>query len=562
MAFLDWFVRILHERLELTFFVTIALGYAIGRIKIGSFTLGAVTGVLLAGVLVGQLGITLPGVLKQVFFLLFLFSIGYRTGPQFFRGLKKDGLAQAGLAVVFAVVGLLVAYVMARIFGYQAGTAAGLIAGALTESATIGTAGDAIAHLGVGKDAQAQLANQIPVAFAVTYLVGVIAAAWFLAQMGPRILGVDIVAECRAYEEKLGVGDKRDATTTWRIFEVRTFRLDAGSPFAGRAIRDAERAIPGARLLIDRIRRGGAVQAASPELVLAAGDIVGVAGRHELMIEHASVFGTEVADRDLVYAVVDAADLVVTQTQFDGMTLRELAEMPFARGVFLRGISRSGVPVPITPETTVQRGDVLTIVGAPERTNVVIKAMGIADRVSDVTDMVFVGLGIVIGGIVGIPALRYGALEFGLSLSVGVLLGGLVFGWLRSVRPVFGRIPSATLWLFESLGLTGFIAVVGLSAGPDFVRGLQEAGLTLLLAAVLVVVCAQLVTLLVGKYVFHMHPGILLGACAGAGTATPALAAVQEMAQSSVPTLGYGVSYAVGNVLLALWGTVIVFLLA
>ena len=562
MALVDWLIGVLHERLEITFFVTIALGYALGRLRIGSFSLGAVTGVLLAGVLVGQLGITLPAALKQVFFLLFLFSIGYRTGPQFFRGLKKDGLAQAALAVVFAVVGLAVAYVFARVLGYQAGTAAGLIAGALTESATIGTAGDAIAHLAIGKDAQAQLANQIPVAFAVTYLVGVVVAAWFLAQIGPRILGVDLAAECRAYEEKMGGGEGKDALKAWRMFEIRTYRLEASSELVGRSIRDVERVIEGARIYIDRVRRGATVAAPGPDFVLAAGDVIGLIGRHEVLIERTDRFGTEVADRDLAQSAVDVVDVVLIQKKFDGMTLRELADQPFVRGVFLRSIRRSGVLIPATWETTIERGDLLSLVGMPERTKAAIQALGAADRVSDVTDMVFVGLGIVIGGIVGIPAFRYGALELGLSESVGVLLGGLVFGWLRSVRPVFGRIPSATLWLFESLGLTGFIAVVGLSAGPDFVRGLQQSGLSLVIAATVVIVLAQFVTLLVGRYVFHMHPGILLGACAGAGTSTPALAAVQEVAQSSVPTLGYGVSYAVGNVLLALWGTVIVFLLA
>ena len=102
---IDWFVAQLREHPELAFFVTITLGYAIGRLRIGSFTLGAVTGVLLAGVLVGQLGITLPGAIKQIFFLLFLFSIGYRTGPQFFQGLKKDGLAQAALSAIFSASG-------------------------------------------------------------------------------------------------------------------------------------------------------------------------------------------------------------------------------------------------------------------------------------------------------------------------------------------------------------------------------------------------------------------------------------------------------------------------
>jgi len=561
MALVEWFVKVLHDRPEVAFFLTVMIGYAIGKLRIGSFTLGAVTGVLLAGVLGGQLGITLPASLKQVFFLLFLFAIGYRTGPQFFRGLKKDGLVQAALAVIFSVVGLVMAYVVARLAGYGAGTAAGLIAGSLTESATIGTAGDAIANLPISKEAQTQLANQIPVAFAVTYLVGVIGAAWFLAQIGPRLLGVDLAAECRAYEEKMSGGEKLDTFSAWRTFDIRTFRIDPASSLVGRSVREVEAIVEGKRLHVDRVRRGQQVESPTPDYVLKAGDVIAMAGRHEVIVDRGHTFGTEVTDQDLAQAALDAVDVVITQKPIDGTTLMELAEKPFARGVFLRSISRSGVSIPVSAGTIVERGDVLSIVGKPERTRAAIEAIGVADRVSDVTDMVFVGLGIFLGAIVGIPALRFGALELGLSESVGVLLGGLVFGWLRSLRPIFIRIPSPTLWLFESLGLTGFIAVVGLSAGPDFVRGLQESGLTLVVAALVVLVASQFVTLMVGRYVFKVHPGILLGACAGAGTATPALAAVQEVAKSAVPTLGYGVSYAVGNVLLALWGTVIVFLL-
>jgi putative transport protein len=558
---IEWFITQLRDRPELAFFATITLGYAIGRIRVGSFTLGAVTGVLLAGVLIGQLGVSLPGAIKQIFFLLFLFSIGYRTGPQFFRGLKKDGLAQAGLAAIFGCVALALTYSAARILGYDAGTAAGLLAGAFTESATIGTAVDAIGHLPQNEAARTLLANKIPVAFAVTYLVGVIGATWFLSQVGPRILGVDLAAECRKLEVAMaGGGPPTGQIEAWRRFDVRTFRIQADSAINSRTVRDVEAMFEGARFYIDRIRRGDKTEAPAPDFVLNAGDVVAVAARHEPLIEHAGTFGVEVADRSLVPGVADMVDVVVTQKRPDGMTIGQLAELPSARGVFLRGISRSGVPIAISLETVIHRGDVLTLVGPPERTEQAIKAIGVPDRVTDATDMVFVGLGILFGAIVGIPAIRVGAMDLGISESVGVLLGGLVFGWLRSARPIFGRVPTPTLWLFESLGLTGFIAVVGLSAGTDFVRGIRESGLSLVVTALIVLFAAQTVTLLAGKHLFRMHPGILLGVVAGAGTATPALAAIQEVAKSAVPTLGYGVSYAVGNVLLALWGTVVVLL--
>ena len=254
---IDWFVAQLREHPELAFFVTITLGYAIGRLRIGSFTLGAVTGVLLAGVLVGQLGITLPGAIKQIFFLLFLFSIGYRTGPQFFQGLKKDGLAQAGVATIFSCVALGLTCAAAWILGYDAGTAVGLLAGAFTESATIGTGTEAISHLTIDEAARTALANKIPVAFAVTYLVGVIAAAWFLSQVGPRLLGVDLAAECRTYEAAMAGGaTPTNQIDAWRQFDVRTFEIRADSMVAGRTVGDVEGMFAGARFYIDRVRRG------------------------------------------------------------------------------------------------------------------------------------------------------------------------------------------------------------------------------------------------------------------------------------------------------------------
>jgi putative transport protein len=231
--------------------------------------------------------------------------------------------------------------------------------------------------------------------------------------------------------------------------------------------------------------------------------------------------------------------------------------------VYLRRIARAGTPVPIFPATVLQRGDVVTLVGLPGRIAAAVPRIGVPDRATDATDMVLVAFGIVAGALIGIPALRLHGVELGLSLSVGVLLGGLVCGWLRSLWPrFFGRIPTPTLWVFESLGLAGFVAIVGLNAGPDFVTGLRTSGVSLLIAGTITVLVPHLIGVVVGRWVFKMEPGVLLGVCAGAGTATPALAAIQEAAKSPVPTLGYGVAYAVGNVLLAVWGSVIVALMS
>ncbi len=556
---------ILQSHPEIAFFLVLGLGYLFGKIALGSFKLGAVTGTLLAGVLVGQLGVTLPNEVKQCFFLLFLFAIGFRTGPQFFRGLKSDGLAHAALAAIVATTGLLVAWVVAVLFGYDAGTGAGLVAGALTESATIGTAMDAIARLDLSEAERTALSNNIPVAFAVTYLVGVTVAAWVLSQLAPKLLRVDLAEECRKLEQQMQGGAVNQASAR-REFEFRGYAVDPGSRFVGRSIAELESAVPGARFFVEQVRSGGQIVAVRDVKALKAGDIIAVSGRRTILVEVLEAPGSglrEVDDRELLEVPSDVVDVVVTNKTFDGRTLADLGRDEVSRGIFLRRITRGGTDLGMLPDTRVNRGDVLTVVGSAAHTARVAEALGVADRPSDVTDMAVVATGIVAGALIGLPALEIGGVEVGLSLPVGVLLGGLVCGWLRSVRPgLFGRVPGPTLWIFESIGLTGFVAVVGLNAGPDFVQGLKETGVSLVVAGAITITASLLIGVMLGKWLFKMHPGVLLGVCAGGCTATPALAAVQEAARSSVPSMGYGVAYAVGNVLLAIWGTVIVALLA
>ncbi len=557
-------VGVLREHPEVTFFLVLGIGYALGKLKLGSFTLGAVTGTLLAGVAVGQLGVHVSGEVKQCFFLLFLFSIGFRTGPQFFRGLKSDGLQQAALSAIIAIAGLVVAYLVSRLFGYDAGTAAGVIAGALTESATIGTASDAIARLGLSDAETAAITNRIPIAFAVTYLIGVVGAAWFLAQIAPRIMGINLEEECRRYEQELHAGHG-PGTAARRDFEYRAYTVQPGSPLIGQRTRDLERLASDARLFVERIRRGDQIFDPDETTTVQAGDTLAITGRREPMVarmDERKLELREVDDRTVLEIPAEVLDVVVTRADIDGRTLADLAGEEALRSVYLKRISRAGTPVAIFPATSVQRGDVVTLVGPSRRIAHAVSRLGVPDRATDVTDMVLVAFGIVVGALIGIPALMLGGIEIGLSLSVGVLVGGLLCGWLRSMWPrYFGRIPSATLWVFESVGLAGFVAVVGLNAGPDFVTGLRTSGISLVVAGLLTVLLPHLVGVVVGWWGFKMHPGVLLGVCAGAGTATPALAAIQEAAKSPVPTLGYGVAYAVGNVLLALWGTVIVALL-
>jgi putative transport protein len=559
---MDAFVTALREHQELAIFLTLALGFFIGRLKIGSFTPGVVVGTLLAGVLVGQLDIKVPAIVKTIFFDLFLFTTGYKVGPQFFRGLKKDALPQLAVTVVLCVTCLLTTFVAAKVLGYDVGTAAGLLAGAFTESTVIGTAGDAINRLVLPADEKARLINNMPVAYAVTYLIGTAFVIWFLSTVGPRLIRVNLREEGRKLQAQVGGEEEAQpgVHSAFITFGVRAYKVTSDR-LENRTVAELEAMPRDFRVFISRIRRNGLIMEPEPTTVILRDDVVAVMARTEVLMARGAEIGPEVDDKALLDFPAEILDLVVTNKALVGKTLRELAAFDFARGVFLRKLTRVGQPMPFTPDSRLDRGDVLTVVGAQADVERAAQAVGYADRPTVSTDMIFVGLGIVLGGLVGLLSVTVGGLPLTLTASGGALVMGLVFGWLRAVHPTFGRIPEPAIWVFDTVGLTVFMAVVGLGAGPSFVTGIRTTGVSLVLVGLLVATVPHTVAILFGTYVLRMNPLILLGACAGAGTMTAALRAVQEEAQSKLPALGYTVPYAVGNILLTAWGPVIVALM-
>jgi putative transport protein len=562
---LHWLVQTLQHNPEIAIFLALALGFFVGGLKFGKFSLGSVTGVLLSGVLIGQMNITISANVKAVFFLMFLFAVGYSVGPQFFRGLKSDGLPQVFFAVILCVACLLSTFLAAKIAGYSMGQAAGLLSGACTISAVLGVASDTMKQLGLPDDQYHALIAAMPVAYAVTYLYGTAGSAWFLASIGPKILRVDIAKECAEYEAKMGGKlSEEGGLSAYRRLTTRAYQIKADSKWAGKTVGEFEAQFNIPRMFISRLRQKLKIIEPVPETKIEAGDIVGIAGPRELLLQHEAEFGPEVEDAELFNFPIQILDVVVTNKKIAGMTMQQLRDSEAAkeaRGVFLRKVMRTGQELPLTADLKVDRGDVLQIIGSVQNTERVAKEIGYIDRATDKTDMVFMGLGIVIGALIGAIVIPFGKVPISLSTSGGALFAGLVCGWLRSVHPTFGRIPGPAIWVFNNVGLCTFIAVVGISTGPSFVAGLKAAGLSLFLWGVFVTTMPFVVGLLAGKYIFKMHPAIILGCCAGARTTTAALGAIEEEAKSKVPALGYTITYAVGNTLLIIWGVVIILMM-
>jgi len=542
---------------ELAIFLTLAAGFVIGRIRIGSFKPGNVVGTLIAGVLIGQLDIKVDPTVKAVFFSLFLFATGYKVGPQFFRGLKKSALTQVALTVVFCVTSLVTTIAVARLLGYDSGTAAGLMAGAFTESTVIGTASDTIDRLDLPDAEKTRLKNNIPVAYAVTYLVGTGFVVWFLSSGAPRLLRVNLKAESQRLAKQVSsAGDSSDHLA-YREWSIRAYRL--GQAGDGRTVADFERIEGSERVFVERIRRGAELLDATPETVLQSSDVVAIAARRKVLLRGNLPLGEEVEDPQLLDFPMATLDVVVTKGEAAERPLSALA-VQHGRGVALAKLIRGGEDIPFGPETIINRGDLLRVAGAARDVERVGKALGYVERSSSESDVVFLGLGIVVGGLVGLLTLTVGGLPLTLTTSGGALIMGLVFGWLRSIYPTFGRIPEPALWIFDTVGLAVFIGIVGLTAGPTFVTGLRQTGPSLLIVGFVVAATPHIVALLFGRHVLKMDPVILFGACAGAGTVTAALRAIQDEADSKLPVLGYTVPYAIGNILLTAWGPVIVVL--
>ena len=565
MFIVTWFFETLRHYPEIAIFLTLAFGYYFGKFTFKGIGLGSVTATLLAGVLIGQIGITISQPLKATVFLLFLFAVGYGVGPQFVRGVAKDGLPQAIFAAIQCVFCLLVPVAIAKVAGYDLGYAAGLYSGSQTISAAMGLSTDAINRLGLAGDQAKNLLNSMPIAYAVTYLFGTVGSALVIALVGPALFRLDLVAACKDYEEKLG-GTKAlgGAGTAWHRWELRAFRVQQGGKACGLRAIEAEALVPDARVFVLRIRHNGTIEEATADTVLTEGDVVALAGAREVLVKIVGEGPKEVDDVELLSVPVEGVDTLVTNKSVDGKTLADLAQLPAARGVFLRKITRGATAtnIPILPNTQLFRGDVVTLVGRTQDTTAAAKMLGVADRPTDVADVAFIGAAISIGALVGALVLKIGGVPLTLSTAGGALISGLVFGWLRSVRPFFGRIPSPTVWFMNSVGLNIFIAIVGISAGPGFVNGLRTQGINLFLWGALATTVPLVLGMFVGKYIFRFHDALLLGIVSGARTTTASLGLVCDRAQSQVPALGYTVTYAVGNTFLTIWGMVLIMLLS
>ncbi|MBD5255268.1 MAG: aspartate-alanine antiporter [Barnesiella sp.] len=563
---MDWLIQTMRDNPSIPLFLTIGLGFWIGSLKYKTFSLGTVTSVLLVGVLVGQLDINIPGPIKNVFFLLFLFAIGYSVGPQFFRAIRGSGIKQVGFAVVVCVLCLATTLVVAKLMGYNAGEAIGLFAGSQTISAVIGVGTDTMSSIGMSAAEKKAMTDIIPVAYAVTYIFGTIGSAYILAYIGPMLLGglKKVKADTAELEKEMNQGSATNdpaLINANRPVAFRAYKATADFFNTPRSIDEIEKHLSdqGRRLFVERVRQAGKIADPQQAAKIGIGDEIVLSGRREYIIQDESWIGPEVNDSELLNFPAEQINVMLTKKKIGrSTTVDDLRGKEYMRGVTIKSIDRSGTALPVMARTELHPGDTLTLVGLPQDVTTAAPELGYVDKPTIQSNLILTGFGIAIGCIIGALTMTIGNVPVSLSTSGGALISGLICGWLRSRHPSFGGIPSSAIWLMNNLGLNMFIAVIGISAGPSFVSGIAQVGFPMFLMGVICTSVPLILAVIIGDKVFKFRPAVNLGCVAGSRTTTASLGAIQDSIGSTIPAMGYTVTYAIGNTLLILWGVVIV----
>ncbi|CAG9223862.1 Aspartate-alanine antiporter [Paraburkholderia tropica] len=555
-------VELLKSQPEIALFISLALGYLIGSVRFGPISLGGVCGTLIVALVLGQTGARIAPDLKNIAFALFIFALGFTGGPQFFANIGK-GWRYGLLSIVEIVSVMSLIMIAVVLMKLDAGTAAGLLAGAATESAVIGTASEAIARLGLSADQVSTLQAHVVTAYSVSYLFGLITIVLFTSQVAPLILRVNLREEAARLFRKLGGDGVLDEGQRLALPPLVGRAFMAG-PAAGLQVAQFE-ARYGNNITVERVLREQREIEADGQLVLQTGDVIFIAGRRESMVDASVHLGHEVSGEGFTKLLAQRVDVMLTRRDADGLTLAQMRERvsPEAgRGIYVGAITRLDTTVPALPGTVVRRGDVLTLLGAPSDVKRGAQRLGYVIQQTTKTDFVYLGLGVLVGMLIGRFGLKVGGVSLVLGTGGGCLLSGLLFGWARSHFPVVGSLPSAAAQVLKDFGLATFIAAVGLSAGPDAIKLVREYGLALPLAGILMVLIPGLLSLWIGRMFLKLDAPMLLGAIAGQQCSTPAISALVGVTGNSTPVIGYTITYALSNILLPLMGPVVVGLAA
>ena len=560
---MQWLQSVFEQAPEIALFLSLAGGYALGKIHYGKFQLGGVAGSLLVAVVISQVGVHIDNGVKAVLFALFIYAVGFESGPQFFRSLGRQSLREIAMAAVLAISGFVTVVVLARMFGLDKGLAAGIAAGGLTQSAIIGTASSAISKLGLAADEVQRLQANVAVGYAVTYIFGSFGAILVCVNLLPKFMGRTIRDDAIKAESELLAGIRLLGPNEQEAAPDLVGRIYRVEQAAGKTVSEIEaKTSIDNSITIERVKRANKIIGVAPDLKLEANDIVLIVGRRTGVVTMGGEVGAELQSSDGMDVIVAIRDVTITAPEFVGKSVADIKQhmsTDLRHGIYVIGVKRADKPLPLKPDTVIAAGDVVSLYGTDQDLQRVSSSIGPVIVVSDKTDFVFHGLGIAVGLLIGLAVIRFGSIPLTLGSGGGALLSGLLFGWYRSRNMAIGNMPTAASTLLRDLGLAGFVAVVGLQSGLQAVHTIVSSGLSIFLIGVVVTILPLIITMLFGRYVLNYdNVAVFAGALSGSRSANPAFGEILDKAGNSIPTTPFAITYALANVFLTLLGPLVV----
>lgn len=561
-------MEIIYEQLRnfpfLTLFLAIGTGFLIGKFKVGKFQLGGIAGTLIMGVLIGQVGgIHVDEEIKNVFFALFIFMVGYLGGPQFFASLKPSAFKYLLAAFSMTVLGLLAVLGVSIWAGLDSGLAAGLAAGGLTQSAIIGTAGNAIDQLGLAASKATELKTNVAVGYSITYIFGSIGPI-LMVSIVAIVMKWDIRGEAIKLAVKmggagsLGEGEFKPLTRV----STRAYKIQGNSKLIGKKVSEFEE-MYNSDLTVEELVKDNKGIDADESMIIAEGDILIVSGLISEFSKAGNNIGEEVSEfgKNIDFTE-EVRRVFVTNRDMHAITLLELhnkAKTSQRHGIYVTNISRMGKPLPVLNGTEIHIGDELSLVGRKKDLDRAQKLLGYKAPSILSTEYVTFGLAMVIGYLIGEISFTINGTVIGLGSGLGCLLSGLVMGYLRTHHPKLGGINTGAANFLQSFGLAVFVGVVGLNAGAPALEAIKENGVTLLLLGVVVTMIPMIIQFFLNYKLFKIkNPVEALGVLTGSKSANPGFAALLEKTGNSTCTATFTMTYAVANIFLTLWGPIII----
>ena len=506
-------------------FLIIALGFALGRIKIKGLSLDA-SAVIFVALIFGHYGVIVPADFQYLGLILFIFTIGIQAGPGFFDSFKREGRLLSWLATILVMSAALLAVISVLAFGIDKNIAIGLLTGSLTSTpglaAAIDYTGSPLASIGYG----------------VAYPFGVIAVILFVRFM-PGLLRSNL----KSAEDELFEKEKN----AFPEIEKKNFIVEndniAGKSIGELRIRYITKAV------ISRVEKESHAFTPTPETILEKGNLIKAVGTKEALDSIKLLIGSETEQEVGLDPEYDVSSVLVTNKEVVNMSIAQI-NLLHTYGATITRIRRSGINISPTPTLKLRFGDKLVIACSKAHMEMVSKIFGNDDKRLSDTDVLPIALGIILGVLVGRISINFASFNFSLGLTGGVLLVALIFSRIGKTGPIIWTMTGAANHLLRQLGLLFFLAAVGTSAGAQIINTFREYGVNLFIIGGCITVIPMLVVALAGKWVYNMNILHLMGAIPGGMTSTPGLASADSMSESNAPAIAYATVYPVAMVLL------------